>query len=623
MKGAAALKLLIDAIAWGLLAPVVAYGLRLELLGREFLKAALVFGAIVAPLKLYAMLRLGLHRQGWRKVSTRDAANVLRAVAVVTLLLFGLGFSLQRLIFLPRSVPLIEGLLAAGGLCGLRLLARFWHERESLLAHGTNTRRVLIVGAGEAGTMVARELLRSPASGLVPVGFLDDDPQKLRASLLGLPVFGKLDDLPRVALERRADEVLIALPSAPGAITRRVVELARAADLDFKILPRLLETLTANPLAHIREVDLEDLLRRDPVRLDVASIAGYLEDKVVLVTGAGGSIGSELVRQVARFKPRRVVLLGRGENSIFEIEQELKRKHPGLEQRSVIADTRNLGKLEGVFEEHRPQVVFHAAAHKHVPLMELNPDEAILNNVLGTKHVALLARDHGVERFVYISSDKAVNPTSVMGASKRAGELMVDLVARSCSPGQAFVSVRFGNVLGSRGSVVPTFKEQIRAGGPVTVTHPEMKRYFMTIPEASQLVLQAVGLGENRAVYVLDMGEPVRIVDLANDLIRLMGHEPGVDIEIAFTGIRPGEKLFEELLTAEEGTIASKHAKIYVARQADTPAERIEALGEQLFETARGRDAAAIRALLGSLVPTYHPAGAAVTVPRVLTPQSS
>ncbi|MEZ0230315.1 MAG: polysaccharide biosynthesis protein, partial [Planctomycetota bacterium] len=568
-------------------------------------------------------VRFGLHRQGWRKVSMRDAVHVARAVLTIMSVLFVLGFELQRVIKVPRSVPLIEGLLAVGGLSTVRLLARFWHERETLLAHGTNARRVLVVGAGEAGTMVARELLRSPAAGLVPVGFLDDDPQKQRASLLGLPVLGKLDDLPRVAAERPLDEVLIAMPSAPGAITRRVVELARAAELDFKILPRLLETLTANPLAHIREVDLEDLLRRDPVRLDVASIAGYLEDKVVLVTGAGGSIGSELVRQVARFKPRRLILLGRGENSIFEIEQDLKRKHPKLEQRSVIADTRNQPKLEAVFEEHRPQVVFHAAAHKHVPLMELNPDEAILNNVLGTKHTALLARDHGVERFVYISSDKAVNPTSVMGASKRAGELMVDLVARSCSPGQAFVSVRFGNVLGSRGSVVPTFKEQIRAGGPVTVTHPDMKRYFMTIPEASQLVLQAAGLGANRAVYVLDMGEPVKIVDLAADLIRLMGHEPGMDIEIQFTGMRPGEKLFEELLTAEEGTVTSKHAKIYVARQTDTPSERIEALAEELFIAAQARDADRIRRLLASLIATYRPATQGAPGSRELTAQRS
>lgn len=604
-------KLSLDVALWGVVAPLLAFTLRLEVYGKEFAAAALLYAALVLPLKLYAILRLGLHHQGWRKVSTRDAAQVLRAVLTITAILFAFGFSLQRAIFLPRSVPLIEGLLAMAGLAGIRLLARFWHERETLLAHGSNARRVLIVGAGEAGTLVARELLRSPAAGLVPVGFLDDDPRKQRSSLLGLPVLGVLDDLPRVARDRRVDEVLIAMPAAPGAIARRVVELARAADLEFKILPRLLETLTANPLAHIREVDLEDLLRRDPVRLDVASIAGYLEGRTVLVTGAGGSIGSELVRQVARFKPRRVVLLGRGENSIFAIEQELRRTFPKLEQRSVIADTRNFSKLEAVFEEHRPQVVFHAAAHKHVPLMELNPDEAILNNLLGTKHVATLARDNGVERFVYISSDKAVNPTSVMGASKRAGELMVDLVARSCSNEQAFVSVRFGNVLGSRGSVVPTFKEQIRAGGPVTITHPDMKRYFMTIPEASQLVLQAAGLGANRSVYVLDMGEPVRIEDLAKDLIRLMGHEPGVDIEIVVTGMRPGEKLFEELLTAEEGTVASKHAKIYVARQTDTPSERIEALGDELVAAAHLRDGARIRGLLSSLVTTYRPTSAA------------
>src|SRR5579883_3124266 len=562
LKTGSSLKLVIDLVSWGGVCPLLAYSLRLELLNRGYAEAALAYAMVAIPIKAYAVLTCGLHRQGWRKVSTRDAAHVVRAVTIVTAILFMLALWLQVLMFLPRSVPLIEGLLAAVLLPGMRIASRFWHERAAHLAHASDARRALVVGAGEAGTLVARELLRSPEAGLVPVGFLDDDPRKQRASLLGLPVLGRLDDLPAKARETGATEVLIAMPSVPGAITRRVVEHARGSKLRFKILPRLVDTLYVNPLAQLREVDLEDLLRRDPVVLDVSSIAGYLEDRVVLVTGGGGSIGSEIVRQVARFKPKKLVLLGRGENSIHSIEQELQRTRPELPKASVIADTRNRDKLESVFREHRPQVVFHAAAHKHVPLMELHPDEAILNNVLGTRHTVSLARDHGVERFVYISSDKAVNPTSVMGASKRAGELVVDLVARRCDANQSFVSVRFGNVLGSRGSVVPTFREQIRAGGPVTVTHPDMKRYFMTIPEAAQLVLQAAGIGTNRGVYVLDMGEPVRIVDLAHDHIRLMGHEPGVDIDVTFTGMRPGEKLFEELLTAEEGTIASKHAKI-------------------------------------------------------------
>jgi len=467
---------------------------------------------------------------------------------------------------------------------------------------------VLIVGAGEAGTMLAREMLRHPEAGLLPVGFLDDDPAKQHQKIMGIPVLGPISSLPQVAASTHADEVLIAIPSAPGKVVRRVVELARQVGLRHRIVPGIYEILSGKvAISQIRNVDVEDLLRRDPVQLDTSEITDYLEGRVVLVTGAGGSIGSEIVRQVARFRPRRILLLGRGENSLYQIEREIERTWPEMDWRTIVADVRDREKMQHVFTTYAPEVVFHAAAHKHVPMMEANPDEAIFNNVGGTKNVVELALEYGVERFVNISTDKAVNPTSVMGASKRVAEYLVQWAAQRAKPGQAFVSVRFGNVLGSRGSVIPLFKEQIAKGGPVTVTHQDMTRYFMTIPEAAQLVLQAGGLGNNGAVYVLDMGEPVRIADLVRDLIRLSGLEPGADIEIIYTGIRPGEKLFEELLTAEEGTEASKHSHIFVAKGNASGLEERLALIEELFDAARKRDPAEIRAVFKRLVPTFSP----------------
>jgi FlaA1/EpsC-like NDP-sugar epimerase len=449
-----------------------------------------------------------------------------------------------------------------------------------------------------------RELLRHPESGLIPVGFLDDEPVKRAQQFMGLPVLGVIDALPRVAADQSIDEVLIAMPSAPGRIVRRVVELARGANLRYRIIPGIHEILSGQvALSQIRDVSLEDLLRREAVKLETGAIAQYLEGRTVLVTGAGGSIGSEIVRQVARFKPRRVILFGRGENSIFTIEQELKRTWPELEYVLVIGDVRDRAKLADVFGRFAPNVVFHAAAHKHVYLMEQNPDEAILNNVFGSRNIVELCLEFGVERLVNISTDKAVNPTSVMGASKRMAEYIVERGARLAKPGQAFSSVRFGNVLGSRGSVIPKFQQQIRDGGPVTVTDPAMIRYFMLIPEAAQLVLQAGGLPENGAVYVLDMGEPVKIVDLARDVIRLSGFEVGRDIEIVFTGAVPGEKLYEELLTSDEGTQASKYEKIFVAQQGSVSDAHLEATLERLRQLAVARDGNAIRQVLLEFIP--------------------
>lgn len=604
MNSRLALKLATDLALWSVAVPL-AFVLRVE-------DAFLRYGALMIqylllslPVKAVLLFGFGLHRQTWRKVGVRDLLALLKAVGSGMVILTTVAVVSLPYLHVPRSIPLISGTLAVLMMGGTRLLLRMFHEQ--VRAGQVQGRRVLVVGAGEAGTLSARELLRHPESGLIPVAFLDDDPAKQRHSFLGLPVLGGLEDLPGAVQKARAEEVLIAMPSAPGRVIRRVVELAQKAGVRYRILPGMHEILSGKvSISQIREVDLEDLLRREPVRLNVSEIAGYLENRVVMVTGAGGSIGAEIVRQVAQFRPSSIVLLGRGENSLFQIDSELQRKHPTLRRAVVVADVRDRERLESVFKACAPEVIFHAAAHKHVPLMELNPSEAVFNNVGGTRNLVELALAHGVRHFVNISTDKAVNPTSVMGATKRVAEYVVEWASRRARPGQTFVSVRFGNVLGSRGSVVPLFREQIRAGGPVTVTHPEMRRYFMTIPEAAQLVLQAGGLGGNGAVYVLDMGEPVRIVDLAKDLIRLSGLEPGVDIEIVFTGIRPGEKLYEELLTAEEGTEASKHEKIFVARKNGLPVTDLDELLQPLFEAARSYDGVAVRRALKALVPGYQ-----------------
>jgi len=402
--------------------------------------------------------------------------------------------------------------------------------------------------------------------------------------------------------------VLIAMPSAPGEIIRRVVDLAREAGVEHRTIPGFYEILSGKALiSQFRDVDVEDLLRREPVRSDKHGIASYIAGKRVLVTGAGGSIGSEIVRQIAPFHPESVILLGRGENSLYEFEREFDQAFPDITYHTIVADIRHRDRIEYVYRTYHPQVVFHAAAHKHVPLMEANPDEAVTNNVLGTQNVAELALQYGVERFVNISTDKAVNPTSLLGATKRIAEKIVTILAARAGENQAFVSVRFGNVLGSRGSVVPVFKKQIERGGPLTVTHPDVSRYFMTIPEACLLVLEAGRLAGNCSVYVLDMGEPIKIIDLARDLIRLSGLEPDHDISIEYVGLRPGEKLYEELLTAEEGVDSSRHEKIFVARLTNHLDHAVfYAALDNLYIAANQRNEVEIRHLIKELIPTFH-----------------
>lgn len=596
----AASKFLLDLALWGA-SGLLAYAFRKPGLIDVGIPVN-VWGYLLLSVLVMAALeaRYGLHRQTWQRVGVLDLNVLARAAALATLVMFACGFVFQTWLQLPRSVPVLAGVLGFLLMGGVRLAARLASERARLQA-APQRQRVLIVGAGEAGTLIAREMQRHPEAGLEAIGFLDDEPGKTRKRLLGLPVFGRIDELVEVARREDAQEILIAVPSATGDFVRRVVDLARDAELRYRIIPGVFEILSGDVnLQQIRDVNLEDLLRRPPVRLNTGEIAGYLRGRVVLVTGAGGSIGSEIVRQLVSFAPQKILLFGRGENSIFGIQQELLRNWPDIDQVGLIGDVRDEARLRAVFDRYRPEVVFHAAAHKHVPLMEEAPSEAILNNVIGTQNVVELCLEFGVGRLVNVSTDKAVNPTSVMGASKRVAEMVVSAGAARARETQAFVSVRFGNVLGSRGSVVPTFMAQIRAGGPITVTHPEMVRYFMTIPEAARLVLQAGGLAENGKVYVLNMGDPVKISDLAHDVIRLSGAR---NVDVVYSGIRPGEKLYEELLTSGEGVGATTHSEIYSARLGQVDPQGIGHEVRTLRAYAEGGDSTAIRQMLNRLIP--------------------
>ncbi|WP_374712948.1 polysaccharide biosynthesis protein [Symbiobacterium terraclitae] len=524
----------------------------------------------IIPARVAVFSACGLYRQVWSQASLPELGQIMAATTgdavLAAIVIYGL---VQHWIypgpFMPRSILIIAWMLNTACIGGSRLVLRL--RREWLLTRKSVAgvqHPTLVFGAGDAGALICREIKRHGESGYRVVGFLDDDPAKQGMRVAGVPVLGSRKDLGRIVKQHKITHLIIAMPSAKGRAVREISSLALDLGVHVKVLPGLYELVEGRvSVSQIRDVQIEDLLGREEVSVDLEAIAAYLSGETVLVTGAGGSIGSELCRQIAQFGPRRLVLLGHGENSIYDIHLELREKYPDLDLVPVIADVKDKARIDTVFDEFRPGVVFHAAAHKHVPLMEMNPTEAIKNNVFGTLNVAQAADRVGVGRFVMLSSDKAVNPTSVMGATKRAAELVIQWLNRQSKT--IFVAVRFGNVLGSRGSVVPLFQRQIAAGGPVTVTDPRMVRYFMTIPEAVQLVIQAGAMGTGGEVFVLDMGEPVKIVDLARDLIRLSGYEPDVDIPIVFTGARPGEKLYEELLTTEEGTRATSHERIFIA----------------------------------------------------------
>jgi FlaA1/EpsC-like NDP-sugar epimerase len=520
---------------------------------------------LVAAIKLSVFALFGFYNRWWRYVSTRDmwgAARGVLAASLVTFLVF--AFVDVHVVDVPRTVWVIDALLTLALVAGSRMLARTILERpqsRSIVARG---KEVIVVGAGDAAQLILKEMLRTPALGYTPIGLIDDDPRKKNLRLHGIRVLGTSDELPHLLRDRRPDELLIAIPSASGRDRQRIVDVANAESVTVKTLPGLHELIAGDlDLANqIRPVQVEDLLGREPVEVDLDAIASYVAGKTVLVTGAGGSIGSELCRQLARAEPQRIVLVDQAESALFDIERELVDERRFVACVPVLADVRKRTRLDQVFERYRPQVVFHAAAYKHVPLMEANPLASVDNNVLGTRTVADVAIAHGVERFVLVSTDKALNPYSVYGQTKTLCEWIVGSHGERDDVSTKFVAVRFGNVLNSAGSVIPLFRRQIERGGPVTVTDPEMTRFFMTIPEAVALVIQAGAIGGRGRILVLEMGEPIRILDLARNMIRLSGKEPERDIAISFIGARPGEKVHEELFAPGETWKPTTHPKI-------------------------------------------------------------
>jgi len=547
-----------------------AYILRLELIeifSNYYLSLLWMIGLSLL-IKITVYYFFGLYRRMWIYASMKELRLVLVAVtaaSVVVSVLMLVLFKNRYFISFPRSVLIIDwiqSIIFVGGLrYGLRMFAEDWN-RTTGFGKTTSQRHVLIIGAGDAGELVAKELLKNSQLNLKPVGFLDDNPDKFKQQIHGVPVIGKLRDISKIIETKMVNEVIIAIPSAPGSVVRAVSDACRRSHISFRTMPGLYELLGGKvSVSRLREVDIADLLQREPTNIDDKVVGEILKGKTVLVTGAGGSIGIELCRQIARWEPSELILLGHGENSIFEAYLEINENYPNLKLSASIADIREANRIEQEFSRFKPQVVFHAAAHKHVPLMENNIEDCILNNVLGTKNIIQSCLNHDVKKLVLISTDKAIRPVSLMGASKKLAEMLVLDAAKKSK--QAFSVVRFGNVLGSRGSVVPLFKRQIAHGGPVTVTHPKMKRYFMTIPEAVHLVLQAAGFGKGGETFILNMGQQVKIVDLAEDLIKLSGLEPGKDIDIVFSGIREGEKLSEDLWNDGMQFNKTTHPDIY------------------------------------------------------------
>ena len=509
------------------------------------------------------LLSMHLYTRIWRYAGMREMVAVLIATTLGAGLFYTGMYVFDK--SLPRSIYLISWILSTGvigiGRMVLHYIAMRFGGKQSTDADMVNT---LIIGAGDAGATIAREIERYHKRSRKVIGFIDDDESKFNRLMGGVRILGNRHDIPSIVKENKVKEIIIAMPSVTRNEIRNIMEICSPLKCKVNTLPGMYQLLDDEVLvSHLHPVSIEDLLERDEVRLDMDIVEHYIRDKVVLVTGAGGSIGSEICRQIMRVGPKQLLLLGHGENSIYLINQELKNIYKDGPIIPIIADIRDKQQLDQIFTQYNPQVVFHAAAHKHVPLMEIQPMAAVLNNIYGTRNVADVAGRHGVERFVMISTDKAVNPTSVMGATKRVAEKVI--ISMNDTYDTKYITVRFGNVLGSRGSVIPLFKKQIEAGGPVTVTDPEMTRYFMTIPEASQLVLQAGAMGKGGEVFLLDMGEPVKIIDLARNMIRLSGLEPDKDIHIKITGLRPGEKKYEELLTSEEGTNRTNHTKIFEA----------------------------------------------------------
>ena len=573
--------------------------------------------------KLLVFYLFGLYRGMWRYTSIGDILRLAQGSLVATLGTIAIVFYVLRTESFSRAVFLVDGAFAFLLAGAFRATIRYFYSSNGQekdppwytpwkKAGATVNRRVLIIGAGDAGEKLLREVLENPQLHYEVVGFLDDDPKKQGRSMHGVQVVGPIDNLPQVVEDRNITEVLVAIPSASGAGMRRIVQICKKCDVHFKTIPGIMEIIDGRvSIKTLRDVNYEDLLGRQPVRLDNADIRNFLINRVVLVTGGGGSIGSELCKQIVSFKPRSLILLDAAETNLFNIQMRLHHELHFQDYQTILGQVQDRQLMEKVFRKYRPEVILHAAAYKHVPMLEKQPWKAVDNNILGSQVVMEMAIEYGAAHFVLVSTDKAVRPTNVMGASKRVSELLIQSLQGSCTQ---FVAVRFGNVVGSSGSVIPLFRRQIEKGGPVTVTHPEVTRYFMTIPEASQLILQSACLGNNGGIFELKMGTPVKIVDMANDLIQLSGKEPGRDIEVIFTGLRAGEKLYEELLTEGENIVATKHDKIMWLQSDDYwngfPSQDEfkvwlnRELGE-LYQIGDQFDARAIKYKLKEILPEY------------------
>jgi FlaA1/EpsC-like NDP-sugar epimerase len=566
----------------------------------------------ILPLKLALFVFFDLYRGMWRYFSVSDLINVLKACAAASVAMVLVVLVFYRFEKFSRAVFFLDFILCLMTVGGFRLMIRVGHSQltvENLLKRKKNAgvERVLIIGAGNAGEQLLREINNNPAMAYDVVGFVDDDPRKYRLTLRGVPVLGDLARLGPIVRSYGVAKIVIAIPSARPSKIRAIVEACKATGVPYQTLPGLGDLIDGRAtVSSLREVRYEDLLGRPPVALECDVIGNCLTGRSVLVTGGAGSIGSELCRQIARFGPARLIIVERNESGMYDFNLQLKADFPGLETVTVLAPVQDRGRMNAVFSRYRPRVVFHAAAYKHVPMLEENPCEAVYNNILGSKVILEMCRDHHLERCVIVSTDKAVRPTNVMGASKRVSELLARCFAAENVV--KYMSVRFGNVVGSAGSVVPLFRRQIERGGPVTVTHPEATRYFMTIPEAVSLILQAGAIGQGGELFVLKMGTPVKIADMARDLISLSGFQPDVDIEIKYVGLRPGEKLYEELITKGEGIQPTRHRDIMVLR-ADhcVSLQRLEAQIESLVRLAQDQDETGIKLKLAEIVPEYKP----------------
>ena len=584
--------------------------LKAEWLTRQYPPLLLLVLAVKLP--VFGLFKQ--YRGWWRYVGVSDLLGILRAALVSTLLIVTIWFAI--ILRVPAVRDALRALTAVSqGVfmadlfgtillpAGLRMIIRLYHE-EFRTTEGRLLTRLLIVGAGNAGEALLREIHRMSVAQYDVVGFIDDDPVKQGVSIHGITVLATVEQLPRICSERHIEEIAIAMPSATHQQRRRVIQVCQGTKIRFRTVPSITDIASGKlRVSQIRDVDINDLLGREVVELDLDLVEAFAHDKTILVTGAGGSIGSEMCRQICQFGPRRLLLVEQAENPLFYVERDLRKQFAGVAMEPVVCNITDPARVGGLFDRYRPEVVIHAAAHKHVPLMELNPSEAIKNNVLGTQVTADAADRYEALNFVMISTDKAVNPTSIMGSSKRIAEMYIQDLGRTSAT--QFVTVRFGNVLASEGSVVPIFKKQIAEGGPVTVTDPEMKRYFMTIPEASQLVLQAASMGQGGEIFVLDMGDPVKIVDLAKELITLSGFRPGEEIEIVYTGLRPGEKLFEELRIEGEDMQRTRHPKISIWRNIVMDRDRLRAGIAELAAIAGRQSHDTLVRKIKEIVPEY------------------